>query len=114
MGDEVVDYLRETTNVEVTPNFKTEIFDVVANGARDVSLLAFLAATLPNECRMSESLMQSAFRVLDTNRDGLITWQDLDTLVDGRISHSVLKSVMSELSLRGRVDFNYFKKLMLA
>merc|ERR1712137_453644 len=112
--DEVVNYLRETTGAEVPPNFETEIFDIVANGAREISLLAFLAATLPLECRTSEGLIQLAFQVLDTNRDGLITWQDLDTLVDGRISHSVLKSVMSELSLRGRVDFNYFKKLMLA
>merc|ERR1719461_186319 len=99
-----------------------EAFTAVAFHDGYITYGDFLAATLPRKLRCRKDLCQRVFKLLDRNRDGVIDYQDLESIFlsrDERGSHSYKRLIRQAMEAAAgtchapKLNLEGFLKLVL-
>eukprot|EP00439_Symbiodinium_sp_Y106_P003873 s4241_g1.t1 len=103
---------------EVVADLPDDIVQIVKNldtdGSGNIDYTEFMAATLTKKQYLRREVMWAAFRVFDTNGDGVITKDELAKILKEEDNMSYIEKMVQDVDLdsNGEISFDEFCKMM--
>jgi len=102
---------------DIPPDLQQILQDVDSDGNGVIQYTEFLAATLDKRAYLQEDVCWAAFHHFDKNRDGRISTEELNEVLQSGVQHAAARSmadVMAEVDQNsdGEIDFDEFMQMM--